>query len=143
MQARASVLESFKSPLALRDLLGGNFDFYLGIDWDSQPTMMQVVGGMEGGDEPPRQCRRRVEIVAGDAHLLRARHADPTREPHRDAATRLHADARRVREPYLNHLLRVAIRIIRYYGITDVDVLTAALLHDAVEDQPEDLAPSG
>ena len=55
-------------------------------------------------------------------------------------ATRLHADDRRVREPYLNHLLRVAIRIIRYYGIHDVDVLTAALLHDAVEDHPEELA---
>jgi len=55
-------------------------------------------------------------------------------------AERLHRDDRRVREPYLNHLLRVAIRIIRYYGITDVDVLTAALLHDAVEDHPEELA---
>jgi (p)ppGpp synthase/HD superfamily hydrolase len=60
-----------------------------------------------------------------------------------ELATRLHADDRRVREPYLNHLLRVAIRIIRYYGITDVDVLTAALLHDAVEDHPEELAPGG
>ena len=55
-------------------------------------------------------------------------------------AARLHADDRRVREPYLNHLLRVAIRIIRYYGIRDVDVLTAALLHDAVEDHPAELA---
>ncbi len=55
-------------------------------------------------------------------------------------AARLHADDRRVREPYLNHLLRVAIRIIRYYGIKDVDVLTAALLHDAVEDHPAELA---
>jgi (p)ppGpp synthase/HD superfamily hydrolase len=54
-------------------------------------------------------------------------------------AARLHADDRRVREPYLNHLLRVAIRIIRYYGIRDVDVITAALLHDAVEDHPEEL----
>jgi (p)ppGpp synthase/HD superfamily hydrolase len=57
-----------------------------------------------------------------------------------NSSARLHADDRRVREPYLNHLLRVAIRIIRYYGITDVDVLTAALLHDAVEDHPEELA---
>ena len=55
-------------------------------------------------------------------------------------ASRLHADDRRVREPYLNHLLRVAIRIMRYYGIRDVDVLTAALLHDAVEDHPGELA---
>jgi (p)ppGpp synthase/HD superfamily hydrolase len=57
-----------------------------------------------------------------------------------ELTARLHADDRRVREPYLNHLLRVAIRIIRYYGIRDVDVLTAALLHDAVEDHPAELA---
>jgi (p)ppGpp synthase/HD superfamily hydrolase len=56
-----------------------------------------------------------------------------------DLAARLHADDRRVREPYLNHLLRVAIRIIRYYDVHDVDVLTAALLHDAVEDHPSEL----
>jgi (p)ppGpp synthase/HD superfamily hydrolase len=47
-----------------------------------------------------------------------------------DLAAKLHAEDRRVREPYLNHLLRVAIRII---------VLTAALLHDAVEDHPAEL----
>jgi len=57
-----------------------------------------------------------------------------------ELAARLHAEDRRVREPYLNHLLRVAIRIMRYYGIRDVDVLTAALLHDAVEDHPAELA---
>jgi len=57
-----------------------------------------------------------------------------------ELAARLHADDRRIREPYLNHLLRVAIRIIRYYGIHDVDMLTAALLHDAVEDHPAELA---
>ena len=55
-------------------------------------------------------------------------------------ASELHRADRRVREPYLNHLLRVAIRIIRYYGVRDVDVLTAALLHDAVEDHPAELA---
>jgi (p)ppGpp synthase/HD superfamily hydrolase len=57
-----------------------------------------------------------------------------------ELAARLHADDRRTREPYLNHLLRVAIRIMRYYGIRDVDVLTAALLHDAVEDHPAELS---
>jgi (p)ppGpp synthase/HD superfamily hydrolase len=56
-----------------------------------------------------------------------------------DLASDLHAADRRVREPYLNHLLRVAIRIIRYYGIRDLDVLVAALLHDAVEDHPAEL----
>jgi monoamine oxidase len=39
--------ERQSAPLPLRDLLGANFDFYLGIDWDSQPAMMQVVGGMD------------------------------------------------------------------------------------------------
>ena len=57
-----------------------------------------------------------------------------------ELAARLHADDRRVREPYLNHLLRVAIRIIRYYDVRDVDVIVAALLHDAVEDHPDELA---
>ena len=58
-------------------------------------------------------------------------------------ATRLHADDRRDREPYLNHLLRVAIRIISHYGVHDPDVIVAALLHDAVEDHPEELSAVG
>ncbi len=53
-----------------------------------------------------------------------------------DYVSELHKGQRRVREPYLNHLLRVTLRILCYYRITDVEVLTAALLHDAVEDQP-------
>ncbi|MFD0638661.1 HD domain-containing protein [Catenulispora yoronensis] len=55
-------------------------------------------------------------------------------------ASRLHAKDRRVREPYVNHLLRVAVRIIRHYQVRDCEVVAAALLHDAVEDHPEDLA---
>jgi (p)ppGpp synthase/HD superfamily hydrolase len=55
-------------------------------------------------------------------------------------ASRLHAADRRVREPYVNHLLRVAIRIIRHYHVRDPEVVVAALLHDAVEDHPRDLA---
>jgi hypothetical protein len=58
-------------------------------------------------------------------------------------ASRLHADDRRQREPYLNHLLRVAIRIISHYRVSDPDVVCAALLHDAVEDHPDGLAPGG
>jgi (p)ppGpp synthase/HD superfamily hydrolase len=54
-------------------------------------------------------------------------------------ASRLHAEDRRVREPYVNHLLRVAIRIIRHYQVRDPEVVVAALLHDAVEDHPDDL----
>lgn len=60
-----------------------------------------------------------------------------------DLASRLHAGDRRQREPYVNHLLRVAIRVISHYGIGDTDVVCAALLHDAVEDHPADLAPGG
>lgn len=55
-------------------------------------------------------------------------------------ASRLHAPDKRVREPYVNHLLRVAIRIIRHYQVRDVEVVVAALLHDAVEDHPRELA---
>jgi monoamine oxidase len=35
------------TPYPLRDLLGANFNFQLGIDWDSQPAMFQVAGGMD------------------------------------------------------------------------------------------------
>ena len=55
-------------------------------------------------------------------------------------AGRLHVADRRQREPYVNHLLRVAIRILCYYGVRDPDVVCAALLHDAVEDHPAELA---
>ena len=58
-------------------------------------------------------------------------------------AGRLHAADRRQREPYVNHLLRVAIRILCYYGVRDADVVCAALLHDAVEDHPAELGGGG
>ncbi|MGW0053944.1 HD domain-containing protein [Nocardia nova] len=43
------------------------------------------------------------------------------------------------REPYLNHLLRVAIRIVSHYEVHDTDLVLAGLLHDAVEDHAADL----
>jgi len=55
----------------------------------------------------------------------------------------LHAGDRRQREPYVNHLLRVALRIICHYGVDDIDVICAALLHDAVEDHADGLAAGG
>jgi HD domain-containing protein len=55
-------------------------------------------------------------------------------------AAELHRLDQRSREPYLNHVLRTAIRIITYYEVTDIDVVAAALLHDAVEDHPVELA---
>src|SRR5215468_2118717 len=61
----------------------------------------------------------------------------------RDLASRLHAADRRQREPYVSHLLRVAIRILSHYRVRDFEVASAALLHDAVEDHAADLAPGG
>jgi len=60
-----------------------------------------------------------------------------------ELAARLHAGDRRQSEPYVNHLLRVAIRIITYYDVRDADVICAALLHDAVEDHARELAAGG
>src|SRR5256714_10500648 len=72
--------------------------------------------------------------------IARLRAADRARlEEALALAGELHRDDVRVREPYVNHLLRVTIRIICYYRVEDVDVLVAALLHDAVEDHSEDL----
>jgi HD domain len=58
-------------------------------------------------------------------------------------ASRLHAGDRRQREPYISHLLRVAIRILSYYRVADADVACAALLHDAVEDHAAGITPGG
>jgi HD domain-containing protein len=60
-----------------------------------------------------------------------------------DLAARLHSADRREHEPYVNHLLRVAIRIMSHYAVRDADVACAALLHDAVEDHAAELAPGG
>ena len=60
-----------------------------------------------------------------------------------ELASRLHAGDRRQREPYVNHLLRVAVRILSHYRVTDPDVTCAALLHDAVEDHTAGIAPGG
>lgn len=56
---------------------------------------------------------------------------------------RLHAGDRRQREPYACHPLRVAIRVMWHYRISDPDVACAAMLHDTVEDHAAELAPGG
>jgi (p)ppGpp synthase/HD superfamily hydrolase len=60
-----------------------------------------------------------------------------------EVASRLHAGDSRQQEPYVNHLLRVAIRIISHYRVRDPDVICAAVLHDAVEDHAVELAADG
>jgi (p)ppGpp synthase/HD superfamily hydrolase len=58
-------------------------------------------------------------------------------------AGELHADDRRQNEPYINHPLRVALRIMCHYGVLDADIICAALLHDTVEDHADDLSADG
>jgi HD domain-containing protein len=84
--------------------------------------------------EPGLRERFRLEIAAFDP-AARARLTAAL-----DLAAELHRDDRRVREPYLNHLLRVAIRLMHHYRVRDVDVIVAGVLHDAVEDHPAELA---
>jgi monoamine oxidase len=46
-QYRGSSRRGAAATLPLRDLVGGIPGFYVQTDWSSQPTMMQVVGGMD------------------------------------------------------------------------------------------------
>ncbi|WP_300614414.1 HD domain-containing protein [Trebonia sp.] len=55
-------------------------------------------------------------------------------------ASRLHALDHRQREPFVNHLLRVGLRITCHYEVRDADIICAALLHDTVEDHADDLS---
>jgi (p)ppGpp synthase/HD superfamily hydrolase len=55
-----------------------------------------------------------------------------------DMAARWHVHQRRkgiAQEPYINHLLEVANLVTEATGGTDPNVVIAALLHDAIEDQ--------
>jgi GTP diphosphokinase / guanosine-3',5'-bis(diphosphate) 3'-diphosphatase len=61
-----------------------------------------------------------------------------------DAAARWHADQKRkgaASEPYVNHLIEVAMLVAQATEGTDPELVMAAMLHDAIEDQevPRDL----
>jgi (p)ppGpp synthase/HD superfamily hydrolase len=43
------------------------------------------------------------------------------------------------RDTYITHPLRNTLRLLRYYHVTDVDILIASVLHDTVEDHPKDI----
>ena len=51
----------------------------------------------------------------------------------------LHANDRRTNGHYTDHLLRVAIRIIERYSITDSSIISAALVHDGPEDHAKEI----
>jgi len=93
-----------------------------------------------------------ITSVHGEAGLRERLLAGIARFPAADSArvgdalalaSRLHEQDRRQREPYANHLLRVTIRMLSHYRVTDPDVVWAALLPDAGEDHAEDIAPDG
>lgn len=124
-----------------------------------KPARAQGPGSEANGDMDPAERRllatmplHAITAIHGEAGL-RERFAIETAsfpaaqreliEQALELAARLHADDRRQREPYANHLLRVATRIISHYGVSDPDVICAALLHDTVEDHAGDLAPGG
>lgn len=60
-------------------------------------------------------------------------------------ASYLHRDDTRAnrktlpRDTYITHPLRNTLRLIRYYGVTDPDILIASILHDTVEDHPSEI----
>ncbi len=61
-----------------------------------------------------------------------------------DLALEIHADQDpRPDGPYINHVLRVAVRIVEDFEIEDPDVVSGALLHDSVEDQSNKLSRKG
>lgn len=43
--------------------------------------------------------------------------------------------------PYMEHVLRVTLRLVKYYNIKDSNVVISALLHDTVEDHAVDFYP--
>lgn len=58
-----------------------------------------------------------------------------------DLCVELHHDQPREEGgPYVNHPLRVALKLLKEFEVRDRDSVIAALLHDSIEDQPEKLA---
>ena len=124
--------------------------------------MAEDTAGLISGPDPDLDPAERRLLAAMPLHAITSVHGQAglrerllmeierfpaaDRDRARDAlalACRLHAADRRQREPYANHLLRVTIRILSHYRVTDPDVTCAALLHDAVEDHAAGLAPGG
>jgi (p)ppGpp synthase/HD superfamily hydrolase len=51
----------------------------------------------------------------------------------------LHSEDSRTNGHYTDHLMRVTLRIIERFGITSEAIISAAMLHDAVEDHAQDI----
>jgi GTP pyrophosphokinase len=78
--------------------------------------------------EIEQQFLAQVKVHFSDADLPCIRNAlDLARSAH-EGQRRKHG------EPYLHHPLRVAIRLLRDFGVHENDAISAALLHDVLED---------
>lgn len=92
-QYRGSSRRGADAPVAMRDLFGGIPGFYVQTDWSSQPTMMQVAGGMDrlpaalaarlgnrityrAAVREIRQSERGVWVIYADGRQLRRIDAD-------------------------------------------------------------------
>src|ERR1043166_5796280 len=67
-----------------------------------------------------------------DAVAFAARAHAPAARAHK------HAKRKDKETPYASHVFRVCLIVRHVFGISDEDVLTAALLHDTIEDTPTD-----
>ncbi|MDP9903222.1 HD domain-containing protein [Arthrobacter bambusae] len=79
---------------------------------------------------------REAERLLGDHSTLITSAATVASFLHRNQTRFVRGDLPRV--PYIEHPLRVALRLIRW-GVTDAWLIAAALLHDVVEDCAEEL----
>lgn len=87
-----------------------------------------IIHGTEG-------LRKRLHVNLEKAHLEKSELIQSSVK----LGTELHVRNRRTYEPYNNHLLRVAIRLIEQAGITDEQMIAAAPLHDSLEDHSGEL----
>lgn len=79
--------------------------------------------------ELDRECTRLIGSNTGSAMITSA--ATLASYLHRNQTRYVRGDMPRV--PYIEHPLRVALRLIRW-GVTNADLIAAALLHDVAED---------
>jgi hypothetical protein len=64
---------------------------------------------------------------------------DPSVDWSVNFALTLHAEDTRTNGQYVDHLMRVTLRILDHYGIIDPAIIKAAMLHDSVEDHSPDI----
>lgn len=96
-------------------------------DMDTTLLMMELMKKVAG--TATRQERNQVVdalMISSTLHI-----DDFRRSPRSDIA----------HPPYMEHVLRVALRPVKYFNVDDINVIIAGLLHDTVEDHALDFFP--